>query len=131
MKLSEHKNSKKQGDAGLGAAIGWFTENSYTVCVPLTDSQSYDLVVEIDGKLSRVQVKTTTSIDEYGVYTVSLSTSGGNRSGTGKVVHFDPSKVEYLFVLAGNGNRYFIPSSFIKCKRSMNLGKNYLQFKIV
>jgi hypothetical protein len=44
--LTGHKNTKKQGDVGL--AIGWFTSQGHTVCVHLTDSQDYDLVVEID-----------------------------------------------------------------------------------
>lgn len=45
--LRQH-NPKKQGDAGLGVAIGWFTTHGYTMSVPLTDSQDYDLIVD-DG----------------------------------------------------------------------------------
>lgn len=65
-------NSKQQGDVGLGAAIGWFTSKGYTVCIPLTDSQDYDLVVETKGKLEKVQVKTTSSTKENGNSTVWL-----------------------------------------------------------
>lgn len=53
MKLNEHKNSKKQGDAGLGEAIAYFTRLGYTVQLPLTDSQDYALVVDIDGNIIR------------------------------------------------------------------------------
>lgn len=28
-------NSKKRGDIGLGAAIGWLVKNGWTVCVPI------------------------------------------------------------------------------------------------
>jgi len=55
-----YKNSKKQGDAGLGVAIGWYATKGTTVCLPLTDSQSYDLIADEDDKLKKVQVKTST-----------------------------------------------------------------------
>jgi hypothetical protein len=45
------RNSKKQGDWGLGSAIAWFTAQGYTVALPITDSQHYDLIVDIEGRL--------------------------------------------------------------------------------
>ena len=109
--LSQFKNTKKQGDAGLGSAIAYFTHMGYTVCLPLTDSQDYDLVVDIDGRLSRVQVKTTRQVGPKGKYRVDLRTQGGNQSWSGVSKRFDSTKVEYLFVLLDNGETYCIPSS--------------------
>jgi hypothetical protein len=57
----KQKNSKKQGDVGMGVAIGYFAARGITVCIPLTDSQDYDLVIDLDDVLKKVQVKTTTS----------------------------------------------------------------------
>ena len=57
--MLNQSNSKKQGDVGLGMSIGWFASQGYTVSLPLTDSQDYDLVVEIEGVLRKVQVKTS------------------------------------------------------------------------
>ena len=51
------KNSKKQGDAGLGQAIAYFTMLGYDIALPLTDSADWDLIVEMDDLLKRVQVK--------------------------------------------------------------------------
>ena len=51
------KNTKIQGSIGLGQAIACFTKLGYIVSVPLNDSQDYDLIVEIDNKLYKVQVK--------------------------------------------------------------------------
>ena len=36
LQMDKCKNSKKQGDVGMGVAIGWFAADGYTVCVPLT-----------------------------------------------------------------------------------------------
>lgn len=126
--LANHINSKKQGDAGLGMAIAWFTINGYTVSLPLTDSQDYDLVVDIDDVLGRVQVKTTTfKTGEY--YRVNLRVFGGNRSGQ-TVKHFDNTKVEYLFVYTEAGEQYFIPSSAITTTNQLTLNQSYDQYKV-
>lgn len=105
-----HKNSKKQGDAGLGIAIGWFAAQGYTVCVPLTDSQDYDLIVDMDG-LKRVQVKTTAYRNPAGNYVAGLRVHGGNRTGTGKVKFFNPSGVDLVFIVTACGANYLVPSN--------------------
>lgn len=40
-------------------AIAYFSTNGYTVSIPLNDTQDYDLIVEKNGILQRVQVKAT------------------------------------------------------------------------
>ncbi len=123
------KNTKKQGDIGLGAAIAYFTMKGYTVAIPLTDSQQYDLIVDIDGKLSRVQVKTT-RFKGRGSYEISLSIKGGNRSSTGKLHRFDRSQVDHLFVLTEDGGSYFIPTSAIENTCALRLTERLQQFRL-
>jgi hypothetical protein len=121
--MLNQKNSRKQGDVGLGVAIGYFVTQGYTVSLPLTDNQDYDLIVDIDERLNRVQVKTSRmkSRNSKG-YEVQLRTCGGNRSGSGVVKKFDPDKVEFVFVLTDDGTRYFIPSSCVKGSSSISVG---------
>ena len=126
-----HKNSKKQGDHGLGSAINWCCENGYTVSLPLTDSQDYDMIVDIENVLLRVQVKTSSFKTKYGIYNVSLSVKGGNRSSIGTVKNLDIRFVDALFILTDNGDRYFIPVSELKGFSNINLGKNYQKNKIL
>jgi hypothetical protein len=128
MKLSDCKNPKKQGDVGLGAAIAWFTCNGYTVCLPLTDSQEYDLVVD-NGTLKRVQVKTTRNRSKYGVFEVELRTKGGNKSGTTTKM-FDGSKVDLLFVLTDDGDQYLFPTDILGVRNRLSLGKEYEGMKL-
>ena len=124
--LSGHKNSKKQGDVGMGVAIGWFASQGTTVCIPLTDSQDYDLVVEIDGSLKKVQVKTTRCI-RAGYYQCNLKVCGGNKSGTTTKL-FDSSFVDYLFAVTGDNSKYLIPTTAITATSSISLGLNYKQY---
>ena len=123
------KNSKQQGDVGLGAAIAYYTQQGYTVCIPLTDSQDYDLIVDDGKKLNKVQVKSTASQTPYGVYSAGLRVCGGNQSWGGVVKKFNPKQVDLLFVLCDNGDSYSIPTSIVKCVNRINLGKKYQQYK--
>lgn len=50
MKFDTKKNI---GNTGLSMAIAYFGSNGYTVSIPLNDTQDYDLVVDIDGKLKK------------------------------------------------------------------------------
>lgn len=126
----QQRNSKKQGDVGLGVAIGWFTTKGYTVCVPLTDSQAYDLVVDDGHRLLRVQVKTT-NYQHRGVYSVELRTKGGNRSGCGKTKKFDPHAVDAVFILVGDGSKYFIPATVVKARNNIALSRSYDTYRIL
>lgn len=108
--MFNQSNSKKRGDAGVGSAIAWFTINNYTVSIPLTDSQDYDLIVEKDNLLYKCQVKTTSYKKKNGIYAANLTVKGGNRSGSGKIKHFDKDKVDLLFVLTDSNVKYLIPS---------------------
>ena len=123
------RNSKQQGDIGLGYAIAYFTKEGYTVCVPLTDSQEYDLVVE-NGTLLRVQVKTTSHRNKYGSFEVQLVTKGGNQSWGGVSKKLDRSKVDAIFALTSEGDQYFIPCSAFEGNLSITVTKKYKDYKI-
>ena len=128
--LSHHRNSKKQGDVGLGVAIGWFVSAGYHVSIPLTDSQDYDLVIDADGALSKVQVKTTYFRNEAGNYKANLRVSGGNRSGTGKVKNFNPFIVDYLFIVTESNEKYFIPARELVNVNSVTLSAKYDKYLV-
>lgn len=117
------KNSKKKGDIGVGIAISYLTTIG-SVSIPLTDSQEYDLVVDIDGTLKKVQVKTTEWLSPFGIFQANLAIRGGNRS-FNTIKKFDNTGVDYVFVVTSTNKQYFIPSNVIVSKYCLNLGKKY------
>lgn len=121
-------NSRKQGDAGVGLAIGYFTSHDYTVSIPLSDSQRYDLIID-DGKLHRVSVKTSTHLTPSGFYNVGLRTIGSNMHRT-KIVRFDSSEVEILFVVCENGDMYCIPSKIVINVNAITLNESWNNYKV-
>jgi len=129
--LRQAKNSKHQGDIGMAVAIAWLATNGYRVAIPLTDSQDYDLVIEVEGKFATVQVRTTYyRTKATGNFQVTLKVTGGNRSGTGKTKYFTESGVDFLFVVTDNHDMYFIPRVEIEAKVALTLCEKYEQYRV-
>lgn len=128
-------NRRVQGDLGEFSAMEWLASRGALVWIPLGHSPDVDLVAELDGRLLRIQVKTSTYRKKTpsGVksWQVSTTTSGGNRSWSGVAKRFDPSRVDYLFVLVGDGRRWFIPANEIQGTRAVILGgSKYSEFEV-
>lgn len=128
LNLKDKKNTRCQGDVGLAEAIAWFTRNNYTVCVPISDSQRYDLIVEKDSIMKRVEVKTTYFVNPHGNFVVALKTCGGNRSGQ-KIKYLDKNEVDILFILTEENSKYIIPVEAVP-KGAVSLGVKYDMYKI-
>lgn len=123
-------NSKKQGDVGMCYAIAYYSRLGWTVSIPITDSQDYDLLVEnTDNNILKVQVKTSRYLTEGGTYQVSLKTCGGNKSGQ-TIKKMDKNYIDLVFVLVDDRSCYSIPTEKIESSGSMNLGDKYSEFKV-
>lgn len=123
-------NSKKQGNVGMCYAIAYYSKLGWTVSIPITDSQDYDLLVEnTDNNILKVQVKTSRYLTEGGTYQVSLKTCGGNKSGQ-TIKKMDKNYIDLVFVLVDDGSCYSIPTERIESSGSMNLGDKYSEFKV-
>ena len=57
-------NSKRIGNIGEAAALNKFVEMEIPVYIPFGDNESADLIAEFNGKLNKIQVKTSSSNKE-------------------------------------------------------------------
>ena len=92
--------NKEKGNTGLGIAIAYYSTNGYTVSIPLNDTQDYDLIVDKDNKLKRVQVKATSCKTKYGIYQVALKSCGGTKGKTYKTII--DTKIDEVFIVTDN-----------------------------
>ena len=108
----------------------WLVSAGACVAVPLFSNPDYDLIADFDGRLVRVQVKT--SIAWRGRrYEVTLATRGGNQSWNGLVKHLDASRCDALFVHVGDGRRWYIPASQVGGGSGIMLGgPKYAEFEV-
>ena len=122
------KTNKEKGNSGLGMAIAYFTTNGYIVSIPLNDTQDYDLIVEKENKLQRVQVKSTGCIGKGGNYQVALKSCGGTRGKTYKTVI--ETNIELIFILTEQKEMYLIPLEKIKNVSTLSLCSKYEEYKL-
>lgn len=128
-------NRRRQGDLGELSAMGWLASKGAVVWIPFGHSPDIDLIAEIDERLLRIQVKTCTYYPSTPSgrrrWYVGVVTNGGNQSWSGVAKKFDPSSIDFLFVLVGDGRRWFIPAGAIDAERSLTLGgPKYSEFEI-
>lgn len=126
---------RRQGDLGEASAIEWFTRLGGTVFIPFGHSPDVDLVVEIDMRILRIQVKTSTQMSSTpkgrARRSVTLATNGGNQSWTGLAKRLDPDRLDFLFVLTGDGRRWLIPAGALEARKAIMLGgAKYSEFEI-
>jgi hypothetical protein len=125
-----HPNPRMQGNAGLGIAIAYFSSIGLRIAIPLTDTQRYDLIIEHEAALERVQVKTTTLRHaRYGHYGVSVQCIGRNSTGTVRR-KFDPADYEWLFVVCGDACCYMIPTNAITARTGFFLTRRYDKYML-
>lgn len=124
----EFKTNKEKGNTSLGIAIAYYTSNGYTVSIPLNDTQDYDLIVDKNNILKRVQVKSSGCITKSGNYQVALKSCGGTNGKTYKTIK--DTIVEEVFIFLGNKEIYIIPAEKIKNKSTLSICSKYKEYKI-
>lgn len=106
-------DNRHKGNFAPASAIKYFTLCRYVVSIPLADTAKYDLVVERDGDIKRVQCKYTGSKTKYSAYQVPLFVCGGNKTAGSKRWLYKRTDFDLLYVLCENGREYVIPCSEI------------------
>jgi len=96
------RETQRKGDIAVAQAIATFTKAGYDISIPLTESAAYDLIVEGNGLIKRMQVRYSTdgAVDLRRIHSNS----------TGYVVK-KPKKGAYdwLYVLkASSGDEFLI-----------------------
>jgi hypothetical protein len=124
------RNPRRQGDLGELSAMRWLVERGADVFLPMSHCRDFDLIAYFGEGLLRVQAKTSTQFRK-GRWEVTVCTRGGNRSWNGLVKHLDSSGYEYLFLLVGDGRRWFIPSTVVGGGCGIRVGgPRYAEYEI-
>lgn len=110
-----------QGNNGLGRAIAFYTNNGIPVMIPLNDTQKYDLVIDKNNQLLRVQVKTTQHMNKDNQYYQVLLKKCGGSSGKVETKPFDNTTCDLLFILTKDNIMYEIPCNIINVKTALTL----------
>jgi hypothetical protein len=95
-------------------AACWFCLCGFGSAIPV-EPATYDLLVSMPDGIKRVQVKTTTYCGKNGWQVVvgRRPYSPGNRKG---LVPYDPSQLDWFFIVDGDLTLYLVPSQVIAGK---------------
>lgn len=118
-------NTKDIGSVGEVLVLSHLISKGYRVSIPFGDNTKYDLISEKDGKMERIQVKTTnTNNGETINFKVSCTVyekqkDGNNRS---KTVKYNKRDFEWLYgVDLSTKKIYKIPSTKVSGKAVFRL----------
>ena len=116
---------KKAGTQGVILCMSHFNAQGNQVSLPVGDHARYDLVVELSGKLWRVQCKLTNRM-KRGLYPkVDLMYSCSK----GRAGMYTKNDFDFLWVVTPKGN-YFIPARNVGAVRSFFLYPKWDHFKV-
>jgi hypothetical protein len=110
--------TQRKGDIAVSQAIATFTKLGYDVAIPLTESASYDLIVDIERVLFRIQVRyiSGTAVDLRRVH----SNSKGY-----VVKKCEENAYDWLYVYKASGEEYLIQKC-LSGRRSIKLIESHL-----
>ena len=120
--------NKEKGNTSLGIAIAYYSSNGYTVSIPLNDTQDYDLIVDKDNVLKKIQVKSTSCKTKHGNYQVALKSCGGTIGKTYKTII--ETNIDDLFILTEDLQIYILPIEEIQNKSTLNICSKYDKYKV-
>jgi len=123
------KSNKEKENSGLGIAIAYYSTSGYIVSIPLNDTQDYDLIVDKNNILKKVQVKATSCKTRYNKYQVALKSCGGTKGKTYKTII--NTNIDEVFIVTDSMDIFIIPIEKIKNKSTLNLCDKYEKYRIV
>ena len=118
----------------IGEAVSWFLRRGYTPSIPVEPTR-YDLVVESDDDLKKIQVKTTT-LRRKGLYQAEIGRqayapdiavgSNGHRART----PYKAGEVDLFFIVTGYGDKYLIPLGATNQALVIALDRKYAAYRV-
>lgn len=96
------RKTQRKGDIAVSQAIATFTRMGLDVSIPLTESASYDLIVDTGKTLKRVQVRYTSTGE------VDLRNIHSNSKGY-VVKKPKADSYDWLYISNKDGEQYLIP----------------------
>lgn len=129
--FAREQDAKYLQKAAVSMAASWFMERGYMVSLPI-EPALYDMVVESDDGLVRVQVKSTVRQDKAGRWAVRICRLAYDRhANSGRTRRsYSADEIDYFFVVTGCGDKYLIPLGIVQGIGALTLDSKYSSFKL-
>lgn len=117
--------TKQIGNIGESRVLFEFVKRGIPVYLPFGDNESADIIADFNGKLNKIQVKTTTFEKTPGSIEFNIAK---RPTGEGKRIAYNDNQVDYFALYAVNLDEVFlVPFSRITSKSTFTIRyKNFL-----
>ncbi|MFF0311159.1 group I intron-associated PD-(D/E)XK endonuclease [Streptosporangium sp. NPDC004379] len=110
-------------------AVAWFELRGHSTAIP-SNAQPYDFLAEIDGRLRRVQVKSTTYRDPGSrSWMVRVGRRVPGPTKNGPLMPYTSEEIDMFFIVDGDLDLYLIPVEATRGSIALNL-KKYEKYKM-
>jgi len=133
--FSQTPDQTNLAQAAIGTAARWFLRRGYIVSIPIEPTR-YDLVVESDNGLRRIQVKTTRARSQHSTswhvrigrraYNAKAQINAGGKRRT---VPYTKDDIDLFFIVTGDQDIYIIPVEATLGSLSLGLDIKYANYK--
>ena len=107
-----------------------FSICGYRISYPeFNDTESYDLLIEINGQFKKIQIKSTSQKTSSGKILFTLTKGRYNRSIVERIL-YTSKEVDYFYLYASNGDSWLIPFEAIKDKKNIAPEYSFPNFQI-
>lgn len=123
-------NTKARGDMAVGHAINHYLSSGYEVCLPIGDKRHYDVLIEKDGKIERVQIKFGGLYKKRGKCKVGLRITGGNQS-FNYARNYSDDAFDILFIYTERKEKFAVPWKDVVCRNEITIeDPRYKKYKL-
>lgn len=114
-------NTVSIGDLGESYAIMQFTQAQAVVSKPLTNNARYDLIIEHNSKLYRVQVKTTNAVKDGKMEFATKTTNYTKGNWKSTSYTYDEIDLFFLYCAENNWCGLYIPTNEESIPQSLTI----------
>lgn len=113
--MSRHENHKAVGEKGVLCVLAEFAKYDIPVSIPFSDNLPYDFIADVNGKLFRIQVKSSSYSDTNGSISFYITTNNWYSKTTKKYNQSD-CDVIVCYDLNNSYTYLLTPSQFVDRK---------------
>ena len=112
--------NKQKGNIGEAKCLAKMVELGVPVCLPFGDNERYDMVIEHNGKLEKIQIKYSSQQESEG--SIVFKTASSTNHTTNKHLSSYENDVDaFLFYNSLTDEVYYMPISIIQNRKSVTM----------
>ena len=112
--------NKQKGNIGEAKCLSKMVELNIPVCLPFGDNERYDMIIEHEGKLKKIQVKYSSTQESEGSI-VFKTASSTNHTTNKHYTTYEKDIDAFLLYNALTDEVYYLPIEIVGSKKSITL----------